>query len=67
MRYFETMDRGRFSKSDVQKFLGISQRKMAELVALAKDSESTIGQAMAKAGVKLEAKGKGKATYFDKA
>ena len=64
--YFDTMDKGRWSKSDVQKFLGISQRKMNELVALAKDHGSTVGQVMIKAGVHIIQKGPRSPVYFDK-
>lgn len=64
--FFETMDRGRFSKSEVQKFLGISQKQMTRMVAQAKDPESTVSQAMAKAGVHLIQKGPRSPVYFDK-
>mgnify|MGYP006289296753 CR=1 FL=1 len=64
--FFGAMEPGKRSKSDVQKFLGISARKMDGLMAKAKDPESTVGQAIAEAGVQLDAKGPGKPTYFTK-
>jgi len=65
-KFLEVMDQGECSKTDVQNHLGLSPRKMDELVKQARDPESKVGQAMLENEVTLKQKRKGKSLIFNK-